>query len=342
MSEKSKKIVVTTLEGSADFSAVKPGDVVSVGPEGGRQILLEAGKVLTSDRQLLSDAPDGGHKMLNGGSAIKVGGEVLAVTSPSSSENPSYSKLPRHGHLTSDILALRGYWKDIRDNEGSAIFNREEAGQILQRLSEWLPQQVEPSAIRVRTEEKRGDERFIAHRIIQDWGKIPGHDEIRSKGPIIELAGPTLGGYSMRTNYDVDPDFTSNLVGEDEPASFGRVDFQADATKVPLADKSVGSVFISCLPGASREKHSETMNLRDDAIAEAGRVVKPGGYLFWRGGQPEDFEAILQQGFIPVSVEAVSGVIENIQQGEFASPDFTFHGVFERADVTKSQIDIQI
>ncbi|MEL6340434.1 MAG: class I SAM-dependent methyltransferase [Myxococcota bacterium] len=53
----------------------------------------------------------------------------------------------------------------------------------------------------------------------------------------------------------------------------GQVQLVADVTQAPLRSGSVAGVLASCLP----------KDIRDSAIREAGRILKPGGLLIWRG-----------------------------------------------------------
>ncbi len=71
---------IRTVEGSTDMSKVEPHELVAVPFGSGdhkRDVLLPAGKVLTSDRTSLGDAPDGGTEMLDETWATKVDGKVV-------------------------------------------------------------------------------------------------------------------------------------------------------------------------------------------------------------------------------------------------------------------------
>lgn len=78
---------VTTVDGHKDLSKVSPDDVVAVSfsPDNpyvnpGRTILMPAAGILTADRQPVSRAADGATERLDGRTAIKLGGQVLAVS----------------------------------------------------------------------------------------------------------------------------------------------------------------------------------------------------------------------------------------------------------------------
>ena len=57
-----------------------------------------------------------------------------------------------------------------------------------------------------------------------------------------------------------------------------KLDLLADATKLPLADNSLGCLFASNLPG----------DIDEEVIREASRVLEPGGILVWQGGETQD------------------------------------------------------
>ena len=114
-------------------------------------------------------------------------------------------------------------------------------------------------------------------------------EEIKKiKKPLIEVGGPTTQGFEL-----VDPEkldkkvFISNITpgcpyysGGEVLGYIGKIDFQADAERLPFKDKSLGGLLASCLPNDIREK----------TIREAVRVLDEGGIFVWQGGINEDIE----------------------------------------------------
>ena len=121
----------------------------------------------------------------------------------------------------------------------------------------------------------------------------------KRKGPFIEVAGPTLGGFDIVRPKDIKsadkPYFTSNITEGLE--TYGRkvapVDFVADARHLPFTDESIGAVFASCL----------VADIRKEAIQEACRVLEPGGLLVWEGTFSDDIEVAEHSGFALVGYE---------------------------------------
>lgn len=120
------------------------------------------------------------------------------------------------------------------------------------------------------------------------------------KGPFVEIAGPTEDGYDRIDLNSLDRKvFQSNVKNgspiygpepEENPKPigyFGKVDFMADATKLPLADGKVGALFGSCLPREIRAK----------AIKEALRILEPGGFFVSQGFWAENIDLAQKLGF---------------------------------------------
>ncbi|MDD3647442.1 MAG: hypothetical protein PHS44_02995 [Candidatus Dojkabacteria bacterium] len=131
-------------------------------------------------------------------------------------------------------------------------------------IKEQLPSLVELSEMTVRRTKK-------GFRLQEEVKK--------RKGPFIEVAGPTETGFSLYDQLVQNrPFFVSNITApgvawyeEGKVAHFfGRVNFQADATRLPLKDESVGIVFGVCLGP----------DFIEGAILESGRVLEDGGLLF--------------------------------------------------------------
>lgn len=151
------------------------------------------------------------------------------------------------------------------------------------------------------------------------------------KGPYIEIGGPTATEYwfglklidTKTLNKKV---YVSNItpgviihMENGKTKQYGKVDFQADATKLPLKNNSIGALFASCLNGP----------IRADVLDEAYRVLEPDGLLLWQGGKQEDIEKAKSLGFVTKEVWSYSP--------RFASyNDFqAFNIVFQKIQATE-------
>ncbi len=119
----------------------------------------------------------------------------------------------------------------------------------------------------------------------------------RRHGPLIEVGGPTKGGFEL-VDYSnlVDKIFISNVypgcpLYDSQTGKLleyvGKIDFQADARSLPFGDSSIGGLFASYLPDEIREK----------VIYEAKRVLETGGLLIWQGGTEKDLKMAKKIGF---------------------------------------------
>lgn len=100
----------------------------------------------------------------------------------------------------------------------------------------------------------------------------------RVRGPLVEIAGPTPGGYDLVNTQDLKrPLVTSNIkpglpIGDTDTGEFFthwlKVDFQADSRRLPLKDGSVGALFGNCL----------SHNSIEETVSEASRVLEPGEF----------------------------------------------------------------
>lgn len=158
-------------------------------------------------------------------------------------------------------------------------------------------------------------EQYIKGLMPENW-KDPDFD-IEKKlesinGPLIEVAGPTEGGYSI-----IDMDslgnkiYVSNLtkgcpISKDGKTVnyFGKVDFQADAKQLPFQEGKIGAVFCSCLGKVGKtngdllRERMENVLLREKAIEEAMRVLEPGGLIVIDNFVLEDMKMAEHLGFV--------------------------------------------
>lgn len=140
------------------------------------------------------------------------------------------------------------------------------------------------------------------------------------KGPYIEVAGPTEGGYMLIETEKLGRKLT--ISNQSASWAKGKIDFEANATDLPMKDGSIGALFISCLGGMQKDDSEELKKLefksrfskkesalyeklsyeskrrlRDGALQEAFRVLEDKGLLIWQGGEKEDYIKALELGF---------------------------------------------
>ena len=125
-----------------------------------------------------------------------------------------------------------------------------------------------------------------------------------TNGPIVEIGGPTEKGYEFVPIYERiqqkypervlitniapglpknNPD-TGELVGYEYP---DKIDARIDATHLPFGQNSVGTILMSNMP----------VNIMQDAITEAHRVIESGGYLVIQGIDANDIYLLQKLGF---------------------------------------------
>ncbi len=172
-----------------------------------------------------------------------------------------------------------------------------ESWQVAKFVRGWLPS-VMDTGTAIKTTRRPG-------RTIQVVGNPRAVKHTIPEGNVIEVAGPTYSKESLGSLYGLRPTYVTNIVAEpDKPGYVGPVDFAADATELPFENNSQSAIYASCLPGALRGRSGipEFTNLRDNAISEASRVIKPGGYLLWCGGTEADFTHATDLGLRPVYI----------------------------------------
>ena len=128
--------------------------------------------------------------------------------------------------------------------------------------------------------------------------KFSIENEIKLRdGPLIEIGGPTVSGFDL-VNFDsLDKKiFTSNItpgcplhdiMTGDFLGYIGKIDFQADAQRLPFKDNGIGVLFASCLP----------FKIRKNVIHEAKRVLEKNGLLVWQAGTENDIIEAKLNGF---------------------------------------------
>jgi len=109
----------------------------------------------------------------------------------------------------------------------------------------------------------------------------------QAPGDVIEVGGPT--GHSWH-KLDIKRSGREVRVSNIEPSDklYGRIDFQADARKLPLRDDSLGVLFAANLP----------YDIAEGTIDEAMRVLKPGGLFIADGLKREAVEHAKKLGLL--------------------------------------------
>lgn len=119
-------------------------------------------------------------------------------------------------------------------------------------------------------------------------------------GPFVEVAGPTLFGYSMLDNVTLPKGvYVSN---RDLPAVtnlYGSPDFQADATNLPLANNSLGALFVSNMAPMGSEHNPD---LWEKFMKESARTLESGGLLIAQGLDKENIPYAEAAGLKPVLI----------------------------------------
>lgn len=180
------------------------------------------------------------------------------------------------------------------------------------------------------------------------------------RGPFIEVAGPTEGGYRL---VDVQQ-LGKKVYVSNRSTSWarGKLDFEASATDIPAKSESIGALFVSCLGGRQKDdpeeliklekkidklgwlsdkeleeyrklSHESKRRLRNTALQEAFRVLEDKGVLIWQGGAKEDYEKALEMGF----------KIKVLKDGR--APGVAYHGmsynfIFEKGILAPENSDI--
>jgi len=118
----------------------------------------------------------------------------------------------------------------------------------------------------------------------------------KRQGIFIEVGGPTKQGFislegitlpkePIISNISSTPPGTATK--EEVKLQHPKIKLIADATSLPFPDNSIGLILASCLPS----------RIRSSTLAEAYRVLEPGGLLIWQGGRIEDLAEAKRIGF---------------------------------------------
>lgn len=154
-------------------------------------------------------------------------------------------------------------------------------------------------------------------------------------GPFVEVAEPTEKGYKIVKLDNLDKKiFISNITPgasdfDDQTGKFvgfyGKVDFITDARELPFKDGAIAAIFCSDLH-ALKSTLEKRLPLREDALKEIFRALKPEGILVWRGH--EDDVAFAQH----IGFKACQYEVVNINRLQYKEKP-VFIAVFEKEDL---------
>lgn len=149
---------------------------------------------------------------------------------------------------------------------------------------DYMPTEEEYEIIEKNSPKRWSKEGFVAEKEIN-----------KIKSPMVEVAGPTNDGFEplvdvkkIKQKVHQSNLFRAEQVPEVTPdyQDLSKIDFQADATKLPIADNSVGALFVSCL----------SVDIRKPSIEEVSRVLEQGGLFIYKAGVKEDFQVMAENG----------------------------------------------
>ncbi len=229
----------------------------------------------------------------------------------------------------------------------SRTFSAEEIHEYGAYAMHWLYDKLGDRATGVVTVRNNREDAQLPGRQIyesqQQWGSVDPA-AVTEAGLSIEFGGPTRFKPGNILPHHT-PDFVSNITTDQEINNkgqrvLGSVDFLADAGQMPVASESLGSVVVSDLPDITGfpddfadGTRDSWRNLRERAITEAERVIKPGGYLIWNGGRKEDFDQITQLGLQPLSLNVIHSVIHEPISNTYTDPTMHVNGVYQKPEL---------
>jgi hypothetical protein len=208
-----------------------------------------------------------------------------------------------------------------------------QAGQVLHAMKHTAADMANVNKLAFDFTDSRVEQgRFLSY--VATWGAVE-RDEINNAGLSVEFAGPT----SRRKTTHILPKFKPQMVTN---VSFhhrtirgsgdrikGKLHALADASHMPFRDASIGSVHISCLPSGNNIGLAHGAPLREQAITEAERTLKGGGYLVWDGGNKNDYDRIVAHGLQPMALRIGLSMFER-NDGLYEGPTLDFNGVFQK------------
>ena len=156
-------------------------------------------------------------------------------------------------------------------------------------------------------------------------------DEIAAAGISMEYGGPTDRVAERNILAGFTPDIVTNITNQPvgfSAESIAQIDALTDATEMPVANNTLGSVHVSCM-NRFNEPEKVGSPVRERAIDESARVLKEGGFLVWDGGFLEDYDRITQNGLVPTYLEIRLAIVET-GEDTYEVPSIIFNGVFQK------------
>lgn len=140
----------------------------------------------------------------------------------------------------------------------------------------------------------------------------------RLKGPMIEIAGPTIQGYQLIPEKFLGQMLVSNAIEKPfrdpniGPSRYGivnalrpkaRLDFVANGLSLPFRKTSVGAVFVSAFPDSPMINEGKSTKARSVLLKQIAPVVEKSGLLVWQNGHAEDARNAEDLGLVPVMAQ---------------------------------------
>lgn len=246
----------------------------------------------------------------------------------------SYNNEPGpENNLNDYLLTLCGFSKTegIHRAEPTQL-TPEHASYVGDLMTKWLPSLLHTYNLDTAYTQNHNDYDFrndgvITERVTQEWGDVPDIIDMLATGSLVEIAGPSSNEDYEKFFVGLKPMVMMNIDPTIEGVTIG-----GDARHTLFASESVGTLFISGLPGAPREFLKLFSSLRPEAIAEAARIIQQDGYLIWTGGTSDDVQDILNLGFTPEYMEVISELNKSagLQNIIYKEPHLTINGVFRK------------
>ena len=229
-----------------------------------------------------------------------------------------------------DVLMDGPKVERVNDLDVSGEFKREEAGTVMSALKEMAD---EIAGTELSFDFKDEHYRHSSYRFLI-YSASTGDfntNEINAAGVSMEFGGPTNRTTEKNILAGFSPDIVTNIIKQPpgfSDESIDQIDSLADATEMPVADSSLGSVHISCM-NRFNEPGAIGSPIREKAIDESARALKDGGFLVWDGGFLGDYDRMIQNGLVPTYMEFRLAIAKP-SEDTYAGTAISFNGVFQK------------
>lgn len=204
--------------------------------------------------------------------------------------------------LHDDLISLEYGTETYPDTDaGPSPIRKKEAIWLINRLGAWVTDVLSVPGKPIRKFEHHETDYSIFEYEIGEY-ELVRHAIGEEK--VLEVAGPTdWEDGTIMDSYGITPNVTTNILAQVDLTQHVEPYVVSDARTLPFANNSFGGVYISCLPGAFRHRDpGGTELLRDYALHEARRVLRPGGVLIWSGGTQADLVTLSKLKMDPLHV----------------------------------------